>query len=351
MSPEHLWSAFPAVIDPMHLARLCQPECIERTLRLLCALSVWQRAGKRLLYADRQGLRKVQALVLEQATRAGLMWPTTYLESEQRFPDGLLLGSAAQNAARGVLLHLRVLSQTEANPPFLPEETRLYQRYIRPLARRVAGRDFLAVSEAASALHVERVRAYIQSRLARLVTRAAQTRLPLSPRRLAALCIAPIDLLPILDNRVFFLETYESWSDLDESDRLRLDPEGDCEIAFAYQGASATFVFHLPVRRAETFVPAETISALRRSPGSSQERGEIGGKRIDEEASLARPARELLQELGIEVIGVCPYGLEDRQSYLARPDIRSQLCSPSWWDKEAWDDDPWDGLCLPPEER
>lgn len=246
----------PFIIDPAHLVWLCRPERIEQTLHMLCALNVWQRTSKRLLYADRQGLREMQALILEQATRTGLIWATTYLASEQRFPSGLLLESAAQNAARGVLLHLRVLVRTETMPPFLPEEIHLYQRYIRPLFRRITGRNFRSAIEAASALRVGQVRAYIQDWLDTLIRNAMQTHVPLSARRLAALCVAPIDLLPILDNRLSFLESDESWDDLDANDRRRLDPEGLCQIAFAYQGASAFFVFHLPLRRAETFVPA-----------------------------------------------------------------------------------------------
>lgn len=351
MSSEYPQPVSPYSIDPAHLVWLCRPERLEQTLCLLYALSVWQRSGKHLLYADRQGLREVQALILEQATRTGQVWATTYLESKQRFPAGLLLESAAQNAVRGVLLHLRILLRTGTIPPFLPEEIRLYQRYIRPLFRRVTGQNVRSVTEAASALRIGQVRAYIQDWLDTLIRNAGQTHLPLSTRRLAALCLAPIDLLPILYNRLSFLESYESWDDLDPNDRLRLDPEGESQIAFGYQNTSATLVFHLPLRRAETFVPAERMRALRLNPGTSWERGEIGCTPITEHECLARPPQEILQELGIDVSRVCPYELVDRQSYLARPDVRNLRWSLTGQDEEEWHDDPWDGLCLPPGDR
>jgi hypothetical protein len=80
---------------------------------------------------------------------------------------------------------------------------------------------------------------------------------------------------PILGKRICALESYENWNDLYESDRRRLDPQGGYLLAFVYQSAHAAFVCHLPVRRAEQFVPAERIRALRRVAGTSQERGEF----------------------------------------------------------------------------
>jgi hypothetical protein len=339
--------AYPAAIFPSRLEWLCQPEQIEHTLRLLFSLNVWKRTSDRLLHADRQGLQEVQAIVLEQASKVGMVQPTTYVDGSARFPGELLLESAAENAARGVNIHLKGLRDPEIWPPFWPDGDRVYQQYIRPLYRRITGQDFPLVAQAAEALKLGQVRAYVQKQLDRLVERAIQTRQPLSTRRLAALCISPIDLLPIRDNRLSFLDSYESWDELDESDRRKLDPEGYSQVAFAYRSASAEFVFHLPLRWAERFVSFECLHALHKKPGSSQERGVVGGVPLAEEACLERPAREILQDLGVEIAQVCPHGLVDKESYLAQPAIRDLLWPTRDLEGEDWDDDPWDGICLP----
>jgi hypothetical protein len=331
----------PAAIFPSRLEWLCQPEQIEHTLRLLFCLSAWKRASNRLLYPDRQGLAEVQAIVLEQASKVGLVQPTTYLDGTARFPGELLLESAAENAARGVSIHLKGLRDPEIWPPFWPDGDRVYQQSIRPLYRRITGQDFPLVAQAAEALSVGQVRAYLQEQLDRLIDRAIQTRQPLSTRRLAALCISPIDLLSIRDNRLYFLDSYESWDELDESDRRKLDPEGYSQVAFAYQSASAEFVFHLPLRRTELFVPFERLRALHKTPGSSQERGVVGGVPLEDEESLARPAREILQDLGVEIAQVCPHDLVDKECYLAQPAIRDLLWPTRNADGEDWDNDPW----------
>ncbi len=341
----------PAAIFPSRLEWLCQPEQIEHTLRLLFCLSAWKRASNRLLYPDRQGLAEVQAMVLEQASKVGMVQPTTYVDGTARFPGELLLESAAENAARGVNIHLKGLRDPEIWPPFWPDGDRVYQQYIRPLYRRITGQDFPLVAQAVEALEVGQVRAYVQKQLDRLIARATQTRQPLSTRRLAALCIAPIDLLPIRDNRLSFLDGYESWDELDESDRRKLDPEGYSQVAFAYQSASAEFVFHLPLRRAERFVSPESLRALQKTPGSSQERAIVQERMLDEAESLTRSAREILQDLGVEIAQVCPHGLVDKASYLAQPAIRDLLWPTRYTDGTDWDDDPWDGICLPPEQR
>lgn len=347
ISAHQLPLEYPAAIFPSRLEWLCQPEQIEHTLRLLYELNAWKRQKEQLLYADRQGLQEVQARVLEQATRAGMIQPTVYLDGTRRFPGELLLESVAENAARGVSIHLSSLRDPDIWPPFYPDGDRIYQRYIRPLYRRITGQDFPLVAQAAGVLEGGQLRAYIQEHLEKLVARARQTCQPLSTRRLAALCIAPIDLLPVRGNRIYFLDSYESWDELDESDRRKLDPEGHSQVAFAYRSAGAEFVFHLPLRRAETFVPAEHIRELRRRPGASQELGIVGGVALEDERSLKHPAREILQDLGVDIACLCPHELLDKESYLTRPAIRDLLWPTRGDDDEGWDDDPWDGVCLP----
>ena len=72
---------------------------------------------------------------------------------------------------------------------------------------------------------------------------------------------------------------------------------------------------------------------------------------IDEAESLKRPAKAILQDLGVEITRVCPHGLIDKETYLAQPAIRDILWPTRGYDDEGWDNEPWDGLCLPPTER
>ena len=335
-------------IFPSRLEWLCQPEQIEQTLHLLYALNAWKKANQQLLYVDRLGLSEAQALVLEQATKMNMVQPVLYIDGTQRFPGELLLDSVAENAARGVIIHLKGLRDPDIWPPFWPDGDRVYQQFIRPLYRRITGKDFKFVADAADVLEVVQIREYIQGRLQKLIERAKLTRQPLPLRRLAALCIAPIDLLHIRDNRLYFLDGYDTWNDLDISDQRRLDPEGYSEIAFQYSSSSAEFVFHLPFRWAETFMPGERLREIQATPGTSQEQGIMQGCPIEEEESLKRPAREILQDLGIDIATLCPHKLLDKETYLAQPAIRDILWPTRGYDAEAWEDDPWDGTCLPP---
>lgn len=338
---------YPGAIFPSRLEWLCQPEQIEQTLCLLYYLNFWKKANQRLLYADRQGLREAQALVLEQATKMGRIRAALYLDGTRRFPGELLLESAAANAARGVLIHLKGLRDPEIWPPFAPDGDRVYQRFIRPFYRRLTGKDCKLVADVEETLELAQVHDYIQEHLRRLVTRAQLTRRPLSIRRLAALCVAPIDLLHIRDNRLYFLDSYDSWDELDISDQRKLDPEGYSEIAFQYRSPTAEYVFHLPFRWAETFLPPELVRELQKMPGISQEHGIFQGKRIDEEESEKHAPKEILQDLGVDIASLCPHKLLDKESYLAKPAIRDILWPTSEDDHEEWDDDPWDGICLP----
>lgn len=326
---------------------LCQPDQVEDTLRLLYALQGWKQARQQLLYADRQGLQEVQALVLARATLLGTVQAVTYLDGTRRFPGELLLESAAEEAARGVLVHLQGLCDPDIWPPFCPDGDTIYIHWIRPLLRHITGQDFKLVAETKGVLSQSQLRDYIQAHLHRLVERTRRTRKPLPLRSLANLCIAPVDLLRIRDNRASFLDGYDTWGDLDESDLRKLDPEGYSEVAFQYSSPTAKYVFHLPFWRAAEFVPAERLRELQRAPGTSQPYGICQGKVLDEKEDLVRPAREILQDLGVDIAEVCPHKLLAKESYLAQPGIRELLWPRCGHDPEDWDDDPWNGLCLP----
>ena len=116
-----------------------------------------------------------------------------------------------------------------------------------------------------------------------------------------------------------------------------------------YSSPNAEFIFHLPLRWAETFVSTERLHELQRTPGISQERGIYQGIPIDEAESLKHPGREILQDLGVDIISVCPHKLLEKESYLTQPAIRDILWPTRGCDPEEWEDDPWNGICLPPE--
>jgi hypothetical protein len=340
---------YPVAIFPARLEWLCQPAQIEQTLRLLYYLNFWKRARHHLLYTDRQGLFTVQFLILLHALKTGMVHATTYLDGTCHFPGELLLDSAAESAARGILAHVRGLTNPEIWPPFQREGDAIYQNYIRPLYRRITGQDAKYSAQAIHAVEFEQLRAYIQERLYTLVRHAQETRQPLSTRRLAALCLAPADLLPIRGNRHHFMETCANWKDLDNSDLRRLDPEGYSEIVLQYDSPSASFAFHLPYRQVEKGMLARDLYELRRTPGTSQEHGIYQGQPIDDDESQLQPVREILQDLGVDILCVCPRGLLDRATFRAtgsRRDLSSSLpaCEPA-----DWPDDPWDDLSLPPE--
>lgn len=347
-STSQLSAENPSAIFPARLEWLCQPEQIEYTLKLLFCLNFWKKASHKFLYADRQGLGEVQAFVLEQAVRTGIVRATAYLDGTRRFPGELLLDSVAENAARGVLIHLKGLNDPQIWPPFHPEGDPIYRNFIRPLYRRLTGKDFKFVADAVEALDIAPLREYIEGHLHSLVGQARARRQPLPLGALAALCIAPVDLLHIRDNRLYFLDSYDTWGDLDISDQRKLDPEGYSEVAFEYSSESAEFVFHLPLRWAEMFVLGARLRELQRAPGISQERGIYEGKVIDDEVSQEYRPREILQDLGVDIRRVCPHELQDKEIFLARPSIREILWPTRYYEHEDWSDDPWDCVCLPP---
>ncbi|HEY0753458.1 MAG TPA: hypothetical protein VGD98_05805 [Ktedonobacteraceae bacterium] len=348
ISATQLPLTYPAAIFPARLEWLCQPAQIEHTLRLIYYLNFWKTASQQLLYGDRQGIWEIQALVLEHAASMGLLLPTTYLDGTHRFPGELLLDSASENAARGVIIHLNGLQDPEIWPPFDADGDSIYKKFIRPLYKHITGKDLKLVADSRGMLEVAQIRQYIQQRLLRIIERARITRRPISTRQLAALCIAPVDMLPIRGNRVCFLDCYESWQDLDISDQRKLDPEGHSQVAFQYASVSAEFVFHLPLRWAEMFLPARPLSELQSKPGQSEERGIYQGQAINAEESLRRPIREMLQDLGVDISRACPHGLEDKGAYLAKPAIRDALWPTRFDEQDDWEDDPWDCFCLPP---
>lgn len=323
----------PGGIPPSRLAWLCQPERIERTLHLLFFLNHWAKARERLLYADRQGLYRVKAAVVQQAFAAGLLSPVSYIDGSAGFAREFSLDLAADIATEVFIDSLAMLIEGDEYLPANEEES---DSVVLRLFARITGHQAASRADI-EALDAEGTKALLQEHLAALVAQARSSRQPIPDSELAALCVEPVDLLDIHWNRN---RPSPRWSELDECEAVQLDPEGLSLIAFEYASATAHFIFHLPFRMAERFLPQQCVHDLKNRPGDIGECGEFFGRTISEAESREHPLGEILRELGVDVAAVCPYRLTDKQAYV------SQLARryPSWDDGEEEDDDEdWDG--------
>jgi hypothetical protein len=273
----------PGGIPSIRLAWLCQPEQIERTLRLLYSLNHWARARERLLYADRQGLYRVKAAVVRQAFAAGLISQVSYTDGSAGFACEFSLDLAADIATEVFIERLAMLIEDDAYLPADEEEagSAALDLFARIVGHRPASRADI------EALDVEGTKVFLQEQLAALIARARVTRQPIPDGELESLCIEPVDLL---DSRWSRDRPSPRWCELDESDTVQLDPEGLSLIAFEYASATAHYLFHLPFRVAERFVPGPLLDNLQGRPGDSREYGEFFGRAITEAESREHPA-------------------------------------------------------------
>lgn len=303
-------------ITASQLEALCRAGRIERTMYLLFVLNHWAKARDRLFFADRQGLYRVKAALLRQAYTQGALSTWCYIDGSAAFGEELAFDMAADIAAEGCLWRLEDLSTSSAD-----EQEDGYDRIAHRLYTRITGRETIVASEV-EALETERVRDYILARLHDLEREARAGRRPIPHASLSELCIAPSDLLFIQDRRYYELSSWDSWDQLDESDLRKLDPEGLSLIAFQYISLDAYYVFHLPLRLAEEFVPAWIIDQLRLTPWTSRERGEYYGRAVTEAESLQQPVAQILQELGVDVAAICPRQLSDKREYVLTQAMR-----------------------------
>jgi hypothetical protein len=309
----------PGGIPPSRLAWLCQPERIERTLHLLFYLNHWAKARERLLYAERQGLYRVKAAVVQHAFAVGLVSPVSYIDGSSGFARGFSLDLAADIATEVFIDRLAMLIEEDE---YLPADAEESDCAVLSLFARIMGRQATSRADI-EALDVEGTKAFLREHLAALLAQARSSRQPIPERELAALCLEPGDLLDIhwIRNRLS-----PTWSELDESETVQLDPEGLSLIAFEYAGPTAHYIFHLPFRTAERFLPEPCVRDLKSRPGNSLECGELFGRTITEAESREHPVGEILRELGVDVAALRRYRLTDKQE-----DV-SQLASryPYW---------------------
>ena len=317
----------PGGIPSTRLVWLCQPEQIERTLRLLYSLNHWAKARERLLYADRQGLYRVKAAVVRQAFAAGLISPVSYTDGSASFAREFSLDHAADIATEVFIERLAMLIEDDE---YLPADEEEADSAALDLFARIPGRRPASRADI-KALDVEGTKAFLQEQLAALITQSRATRRPIPDGELEALCIEPLDLLDIRWSRN---RPSPRWCELDESEAVQLDPEGLSLIAFEYASATAHYLFHLPLRVAERFVPGALLHNLQGQPGDSREYGEFFGRAITEAESLEHPAEDVLRELGVDIAAVCPHRLMEKQEYVSRLARRYP-----YWDGDGDDDD------------
>ncbi len=297
------------------LAQLCQPARIEHTLELLFWLNHWAKARDFLFYADRQGLYAIKGAILRQAYLLGFLVASDYVDGSSGFGSELAFDCAAEIAAESFLWRLEELvapplpRTADADPGIDPENS-----VVRQLYTAITGQETLSM-ETVDALEMAPVRDYILDRLHELERLARVTRQPVPVSSLRDLCIAPGDLFPIQGHSFDFI-SWDSWDQLESADLYKLDPEGLSLIAFCSMGLNHSHTFHLPLRLAEAFVPAERIAYLKHAPRSSREAGDYYGSAITQTESLQHPIADILRELGVDVPSVCPRLLSDKRQFM-----------------------------------
>ena len=322
------------------LQQLCQPEQLERTLHLIFHMNHWAKARERLFFADRQGLYQVKVAVLQQAWAVGAIEATAYVDGIQGFGKDITLDMAADIAAEGVVERLEGLS----NPGlYMSDIHEKFNQMACQFYTRLIGKEVTSPADV-EALDEQRVREYIYARLQELEHQARTTRQPIPCSELAALCIAPTDLLFIQDRRFYYLECWDSWDGLDASDLRKLDPEGLSLVAFQYASPIARYVFHLPFRLAEAFLLPQQLHELKNTLATSRELGEYYGRPITESESLQRPIEEILRELGVDSAAICPRHLSDKSEYTLARTLQYAEWNEDWSyndEDEELDEDTW----------
>ncbi len=122
-----------------HLAELCQPERLERTLCLLSYLNHWAKEREHLFFADRQGLYEVKAVLLHYLYVTGAIEAVAYIDGIQGFGKEIDITITADLAAEGVVERLEGLSDPDPLMSDIDERFNqmAYQFYIRMVGQEV----------------------------------------------------------------------------------------------------------------------------------------------------------------------------------------------------------------------
>ncbi len=333
--PEYCPRTFaPGGILPSRLDWLCQSEQIEQTLHLLFYLNHWAKAREHLLYDDRQGLYQVKTVVLQQAYKVGAISPVTYIDGSETFACDYSFDVAIDIAAEVFTDRLAMSFDGEdiLTDKFDLDARKLFTRIMGYEAKIPADRE---------SLDAERAKIFIRESLQALVEQARSTRQPIPSEELAALFIQPADLFEVHLSRG---RLFPSWDELDEGETKQLDPEGVSLIAFQYDSSTAHYVFHLPFRIAEKFLPQQLVRELQGHTSRSREAGIFYGRAITEAKSQEYPIANLLRELLVDISAICPHGLIKKEQHFRSSRAWS---APDWDDYEDDDDgDIWYEDCL-----
>jgi hypothetical protein len=324
-----------AVFSASQLEQLCRPEQLERTLFLLFHLNHWAKARKQLFFADRQGLYEVKKKLLQHLYTHGIVEAVAYIDGIDGFGNDLYSEEAALFAAFNVIERLEAILDLDPDFSDIDEHYNsiVCQFYTRLTGKRVTTPTDIELPD------VQVVQEYIEAQLRDLEQTARTTREPVPCAALTALCVAPGDLLPFGGRHFPFLDDWDAWEILDESDLRKLDPEGLSLIALRYTSATASYVFHLPFRHVEAFLAAEKLEALRSAPTASREFGEYYGRAIAEPESLQFPIKEILRELGVDIATICPRQLADKQEYILAKAMNYVERDDDEWDWDLDDED------------
>ncbi|GCE10653.1 AfsR/SARP family transcriptional regulator [Tengunoibacter tsumagoiensis] len=291
---------------PSRLEWLCQSVQIEHTLQLLFHLNAWAKARERLLYADRQGLYEIKSLLLESAYRQEMIQPILYVDGSGAFTKDFQCEIAVELATE---LFFELISDAIKHDSLANQDR---EQLAASLFQRITGKQARQQKdiEELDTFVVER---YLHACLQELIEEAQISRQPIPPQKLEALLFDPTELLGIEHRR-----NMPGWDDLDEGELRRLDPEGWSLITFQYSSPDAHYSFHLPLRRAATFLPGDLLERLRSQPGQSREYGSYYGHEITESESQRFPLKQLLYELSIDITHLCPHQLVDKNEYISQ---------------------------------
>ncbi len=298
--------AAPGGILPSRLTWLCQPEQIERTLRLLFHLNHWAKASNYLFYADRQGLYTIKSVFIQQAYITHLLQPVAYIDGIATFARDFTIEMATDIAAEFLLDRLSLLFERKQHSSVEDE----YDTAARKLFQRISGHAATSASDIKTITHAQAEK-YIRAALHELIEQAQLNRQPIPYSELSALLLGPTDLLALPYNRERLIEF---WHELDETNARKLDPEGGSLVAFQYNRAETHYSFHLPLRVAERFLPVEIVQQLREQHrGYRREQGVYYGHIITEAESRAHPLPEILYELAVNIDDLCPRKLANKE--------------------------------------
>ena len=311
----------PIGILPARLAWLCGAEHIEETLKYVFFLSNWTRATDDLYYDDRQGLYTIKTTLLQQAYLAGALQPVSYIDGTETFGKRFEHEFAVSNAAEIFLEHIMWLvkqqpvertdhndDNNDNNKAHCDRPARL----ARELFRHITGHDARTIEDI-DMLVLTGIEQAIHARLDALMAAAYETRQSIEITDLEQLFIQPTDLLNLP------WSYSASWSDLNEQQLRKLDPEGYSLITLQYKSATAAYLFYLPYRFTERFLAKDIREQLPHAIEKGRERASYCGRLLTVEESREYPPQEILRKLAIDATLLCPHKLawkKDRRYHL-----------------------------------